>query len=98
MHFTPTSASRLNQVERFFGLITDQRIRRGLSKSVVEQESAIMNYLDQHNAQAKPFVWTKSPAKSWKRSPARKTVSVTTLDYQLPSAEARVVHPFSLCP
>ena len=61
MHFTPTSASWLNQVERFFGRITDQRIRRGVFKSVGELESAIMDYLDQHNAQPKPFIWTKSP-------------------------------------
>jgi transposase len=60
MHFTPTSASWLNQVERFFGLITDQRIRRGVFKSVDQLQSAIMHYLDQHNAQPKPFVWTKS--------------------------------------
>jgi len=60
MHFTPTSASWINQVERFFGLITDQRIRRGVFKSVDELESAIMDYLDQHNAHPKPFVWTKS--------------------------------------
>ena len=60
MHFTPTSASWLNQVERFFGLITDKRIRRGVFKSVGELETAIMDYLDQHNAQPKPFVWTKS--------------------------------------
>jgi transposase len=60
MHFTPTSASWLNQVERFFGLITDKRIRRGVFKSVGELETAIMDYLDQHNAHPKPFVWTKS--------------------------------------
>jgi transposase len=60
MHFTPTSASWLNQVERFFAQITDKRIRRGVFKSLGELESAIMNYLDQHNAQPKPFVWTKS--------------------------------------
>ena len=48
------------KVEPFFGLITDQRIRRGVFKSVAELESAIMDYLDQHNAQPKPFVWTKS--------------------------------------
>jgi transposase len=60
MHFTPTSASWINQVERFFGLITDQRIRRGVFKSVGELEAAIMDYLDQHNAHPKPFVWTKS--------------------------------------
>jgi transposase len=61
MHFTPTSASWLNQVERFFGLITEKRIRRGVFKSVGELETAIMDYLDQHNAQPRPFVWTKSP-------------------------------------
>lgn len=61
MHFTPTSASWLNQVERFFGLITEKRIRQGVFKSVGELESAIMDYLNQHNAQPKPFLWTKSP-------------------------------------
>jgi transposase len=60
MHFTPTSASWLNQVERFFGLITGKRIRCGVFKSVGELETAIMDYLDQHNAKPKPFVWTKS--------------------------------------
>ena len=60
MHFTPTSASWLNQVERFFGLITEDRIRRGVFKSVDELEAAIVDYLDLHNAQPKPFVWTKS--------------------------------------
>ena len=61
MHFTPTSASWLNQVERFFASITDKRIRRGVFKSVDQLETAIMDYLDHHNAQSKPFVWTKSP-------------------------------------
>ena len=58
MHFTPTSASWLNQVERFFGLITEDRIRRGAFKSVAELEVAIHDYLEQHNADPKPFVWT----------------------------------------
>jgi len=60
MHFTPTSASWLNQVERFFGLITGQRIRRGVFHSVAELEAAIHDYLEHHNADPKPFVWTKS--------------------------------------
>jgi transposase len=60
MHFTPTSASWLNQVERFFGLITEKRIRRGVFRSVAELETAIMDYLAGHNAQPKPFVWIKS--------------------------------------
>jgi transposase len=60
IHFTPTSASWLNQVERFFGLITGDRIRRGAFKSVAELEAAIEDYLNHHNADPKPFTWTKS--------------------------------------
>ncbi len=60
MHFTPTSGSWLNQVERFFGLITGDRIRCGVFKSVAELEAAIQHYLEHHNADPKPFVWTKS--------------------------------------
>jgi transposase len=63
MHFTPTSASWLNQVERFFGLITEDRIRRGVFRSVAELEAAIQEYLNKHNADPKPFVWT-APAAS----------------------------------
>src|SRR5229473_5244123 len=59
LHFTPTSASWLNQVERFFGLITQERIRRGVFTSVPELEAAIRDYLEHHNADPKPFVWTK---------------------------------------
>lgn len=62
MHFTPTSASWLNQVERFFGLITEKRIRRGVFHSVPELEAAIHDYLEHHSANPKPFVWTKSAA------------------------------------
>jgi transposase len=60
LHFTPTSASWLNMVERFFGLITQDRIRCGVFKSLAELESAIMDYLERHNANPTPFVWTKS--------------------------------------
>ena len=60
MHFTPTSASWINQVERFFGLITDERIRRGVFKSVAELVAAIRQYLEHHNADPKPFVWRAS--------------------------------------
>ena len=62
LHFTPTSASWLNQVERFFGLITDQRIRRGVFKSVADLEAAIRDCLEHHNADPKPFIWTASAA------------------------------------
>jgi ABC-type multidrug transport system fused ATPase/permease subunit len=60
LHFTPTSASWLNMVERFFAEITRNRIRRGVFKSVTELQNAIMKYLENHNADPKPFVWTKS--------------------------------------
>ncbi len=58
IHFTPTSASWLNQVERFFAEITTKRIRRGVFRSVKSLERAIQDYLAQHNESPKPFVWT----------------------------------------
>jgi transposase len=60
MHFTPTSSSWINQVERFCGLITEDRIRRGVFKSVAELQAAIEQYLETHNAVPRPFVWTAS--------------------------------------
>jgi len=60
LHFTPTSASWLNLVERFFAEITTKRIRRGAFASVAELEDAIHDYLNRHNAEPKPFVWTKA--------------------------------------
>ena len=59
-HFTPTSASWLNLVQRFFAAITAKRIRRGSYASVDDLEGAIYDYLLQHNAKPKPFVWSKS--------------------------------------
>jgi transposase len=58
IHFTPTSASWLNQVERFFAEITNKRIRRGVFRSVRALEQAITDYLAEHNQSPKPFVWT----------------------------------------
>ena len=58
LHFTPTSGSWLNQVERFFAEITAKRIRRGAFRSVASLEKAIMEYLAHHNENPKPFVWT----------------------------------------
>jgi transposase len=60
VHFTPTSASWINQVERFFGLLTDDQIRRGTHHSVRELEAAIASYIDARNADPKPFRWVKS--------------------------------------
>jgi len=58
IHFTPTSSSWLNLVERWFREITDKRIRRGVFKSVAELVKAVMDYIQQHNANPKAFVWT----------------------------------------
>ena len=60
LHFTPTSASWLNMVERFFAEITTRRIRRGSYTSVDDLEAAIYDYLGQHNTKPKPFTWTKT--------------------------------------
>jgi len=60
LHFIPTSSSWLNLVERFFAEITGKRIRRGAFTSVAELEQAIEDYLLRHNANAKPYVWTKT--------------------------------------
>lgn len=59
LHFIPTSSSWLNMVERWFGQITQKRIRRGTFKSVPQLITAIMEYLEHSNADPKPFVWTK---------------------------------------
>jgi transposase len=60
MHYTPTSASWLNMVERFFRDITTERLRRGVFTSVPELVSAIDEYVAHHNTNPKPFIWTKS--------------------------------------
>jgi len=60
VHFIPTSSSWLNLVERFFGLLTQKQLRRGVFTSVQELEGAIMRFIDTHNHHKKPFVWTKS--------------------------------------
>ena len=61
LHFTPTSASWLNLVERFFRDITEERIRRGVFRSVGELEAAIKEYLEHRNANPKPYQWTAKP-------------------------------------
>ena len=60
LHFTPTSASWLNMVERFFAEITTRRIRRGSYTSVDDLKAAIYDYLGQHNTKPKLFNWTKT--------------------------------------
>jgi len=60
VHLTPTSASWLNQVERFFALITERKIRRGIYRSVMALRADIVSFIQRHNADPKPFRWTKS--------------------------------------
>ena len=60
LHFTPTASSWLNQVERFFALLTARRLKRGTHRSVEELEAAVLAYVERHNAEPRPFRWTKS--------------------------------------
>jgi transposase len=60
IHFTPTGSSWINQVERWFGFLTDQMIRRGVHKSVVALEKDIRAWVKNWNEEPKPFVWRKT--------------------------------------
>ena len=58
MHFTPTSCSWLNMVERFFRDLTDNQLRRGVFRNVEELLESIGEYIDNHNRRPKSFIWT----------------------------------------
>jgi len=60
VHFTPTSASWLNQVERWFAQLTTKQIKRGTHRSTLALEQAIKDYVNTYNENPKPFIWTKS--------------------------------------
>ena len=60
LHFTPTGASWMNLVERWFATLTEKQLRRGAHRSTRELEAAITNYLALTNEQPQPFVWTKT--------------------------------------
>ena len=62
-HFTPTSASWLNAVESFFAKLTKKRLKRGVFRSLQELKDAIHRFLDDTNANPRPFIWTKDPNK-----------------------------------
>jgi transposase len=62
MHFTPSGCSWLNMVERFFRDLTQNRLRRGIFRSIEELIEAIGNYIDNHNENPKPFIWTAKAA------------------------------------
>jgi len=60
LHFTPTSASWLNLVERWFAELTTRKLRRSAHRSVVELEADVRNWINQWNNNPKPFIWTKT--------------------------------------
>jgi len=60
LHFTPTGASWMNLVERWFSALTEKQIRRGAYRSTRELELAIERYLEMHNKHPQPFKWTKT--------------------------------------
>ena len=63
LHFIPSRSSWLNLVERSFGLLTEKPLRRGVFTPAKELETQIKNFIDHHNHESKPFVWTKSANK-----------------------------------
>ena len=79
LHFTPTSSSWINLVERLFAEITRQRIRRGVFKSVADLKTAIDAWIVARNAKPKPFVWTaNATAILEKNARARQALKLTT--------------------
>lgn len=60
LHFTPTSASWLNLVERWFAALTEKQLRRGVFRSTRELEQTIMSFLEASNQDPRPFIWTKT--------------------------------------
>ena len=60
VHYTPPSASWINQVERFFALLTEKQLRRGVHRSTQDLEASILGHIETVNADPEPFRWTKS--------------------------------------
>jgi len=100
IHFTPTSSSWLNQVERFFRDLTYKCIRRGVFHSVAELQQAIRSYIDQHNRNPKPYLWTakakdilEKVKQAWKTLTARgyepkKLAALQSIDRHLAATAA----------
>jgi transposase len=91
MHFTPTSASWLNMVERFFRDLTHNRLRRGVFRDLEELIMAIGSYIDRHNENPKPFIWTARASDILEKSnaPAGRCINVTLHDALQLVAERR---------
>lgn len=89
LHFTPTTASLLNLVERWFTALTDKQLRRGVHRSTKELEDAIGDFIRQHNTDPKPFVWHKT-ADEILDSVARFCIKAPDSGHQMPI-------PLALC-
>lgn len=77
LHFTPTSASWMNQVETWFSILTRRQIRHGAFKSVTDLVEAIEKYISAHNQSPRPFVWTKSAEQILAKAIHCKDIAVT---------------------
>jgi transposase len=75
LHFTPTSSSWLNLVERWFQELTGKALRRGVFHSVPDPIASIEEYMKVHNSEAKPLVWTATAESTWPRSGAAESPS-----------------------
>ena len=74
-HFTPTSGSWLNAVETFFSALTRRRLKRGSFHSIVDLQAAIHRYIAEHNADPKPFTWTKTAGPDPRQAESSECVS-----------------------
>jgi hypothetical protein len=92
LHVIPTSSSWLNQVERFFAAITEKRIRRGVFKSVRSLETAIDEYLAEHNIDPKPFAWV-ADADAADHRPHQEGLRI---DFRLRTLECDFTHPSTM--
>jgi hypothetical protein len=96
MHFTPTSSSWLNMVERFFRDLTQNRLRRGVFRDVEELITAIGDYIDHHNQSPKPFIWTARAADILEKvKRARHTLHKRNLNDALHSLDSAAARPAS---
>jgi transposase len=89
VHFTPTAASWLNLVERWFALLTERQLRRGVHRSTKELKAAIDDFIQHHNRDPKPFIWHKTAGQILD-SVARfcnRNFRLRTLDHLLPSVQ-----------
>ncbi|ROO88070.1 transposase [Actinocorallia herbida] len=82
MHFTPTGSSWINQVERWFGFLADQKIRRGAHKSVQALEADIRDWINDWNSNPRPFIWTKTAEEILE--PPRRFRTVAPLEWGSP--------------